>query len=232
MSESRLKTSGAQRPAPRRRGGPGAQRGRGRLRGWCWLALLLLLGTLGAAAAGPAELEATDSTCLRDSECMSHYQNARQLSKAGQSQAALAEYQRAYQHEPVPRLLYSIARLQHRLGQNRDALVSYQRFLATASAGDEELRSKAQEYKTQLEREVALTAPTGGDGSTTASLAAQPSGAAVTAAPTPRQPIYKKWWLWTLVGVAVAGAITATVIATYPREPRIPDNAQTYSPMF
>jgi len=35
-----------------------------------------------------------------------------------------------------------------------------------------------------------------------------------------------------LVGVAAAGAITATVVATYPREPTIPANAQSYAPMF
>lgn len=195
--------------------------------------MLMILVSSATTWAGSAEVEATDDACLRDSECLSHYQSARQLSKSGQSQAALEQYLLAYKRQPVPRLLYSIARLQHRLGQSREALSSYQRFLATAPPSDAELRGKALEYKAQLEHDSAAAAlPAGSDAAATPAIAAQSTTAAVTAAPTPRQPIYKKWWLWTIVGVAAAGAITATVIATYPREPTIPDHAQSYSPMF
>ena len=193
------------------------------------LVLMLLLLRAATTFAGSAEAEATDDACLKDSECLSHYQSARQLSKSGQSQAALEQYQLAYKRQPVPRLLYSIARLQHRLGQNREALASYERFLVAAPPGDGELRLKAQEYKTQLEREsAAASASTSSEVAPAPALSAHPAAAASA----PRQPIYKKWWLWTLVGVAAAGAITATVIATYPREPTIPNNAQSYSPMF
>ena len=228
MNESRSKISSRGRPVRRRRSGCTPLRGA--------VMLAFMLGILLSAAttwAGSAEVEATDDACLKDSECLSHYQSARQLSKSGQSQAALEQYLLAYKRQPVARLLYSIARLQHRLGQSREAIASYQRFLATAPPGDAELRGKAQEYKAQLEHDSATAAPAASsDAAATAAIAAQPTTTAVTAAPTPRQPIYKKWWLWTIVGVAAAGAITATVIATYPREPTIPDNAQSYSPMF
>ncbi len=169
--------------------------------------LMLMILVCGATTwAGSAEVEATDDACLRDSECLSHYQSARQLSKSGQSQAALEQYLLAYKRQPVPRLLYSIARLQHRLGQSREALSSYQRFLATAPPSDAELRGKALEYKAQLEHDSAAAAlPAGSDAAATPAIAAQSTTAAVTAAPTPRQPIYKKWWLWTIVGVAAAG---------------------------
>jgi hypothetical protein len=46
------------------------------------------------------------------------------------------------------------------------------------------------------------------------------NGATLTAAPPPprKQPTYKKWWVWTLVGVAVAGGAAAgiAVAATRP----------------
>ena len=192
----------------------------------------LLLGFLLAGArvatAQPTTAEATEDACLHDSECLVHYQGARQLSKAGRSEAALDEYQKAYQRLPVPRLLYSIARLQHRLGQSRAALASYERFLTTTLADDEELRQKAREYKAQL---LASPLPPEPAASTTGEHAPSSAVPLTSAAPV-HQPIYKKWWLWTLVGAAAAGAITATVVATYPREPTIPGNAQSYAPMF
>lgn len=208
---------------PRRSGRPGLR--------LAWLTLLLLLAGARAAAAQPTTAEATEESCLRDSECLVHYQGARQLSKAGRSEAALDEYQKAYQRLPVPRLLYSIARLQHRLGQSRAALSSYERFLTTTLADDEELRAKAREYKAQLLASPLPPEPAAvaeGEHAQAQSSAALPlAGAAQT-----RQPVYKKWWLWTLVGAAAAGAITAAVVATYPREPTIPAGAQSYAPMF
>ncbi len=33
-----------------------------------------------------------------------------------------------------------------------------------------------------------------------------------------QQPVYKRWWLWTIVGVVVAGAVTGTVIALKPKD--------------
>ncbi|MFO0578627.1 MAG: hypothetical protein U1A78_31885 [Polyangia bacterium] len=40
------------------------------------------------------------------------------------------------------------------------------------------------------------------------------------------------WWFWTVVGLATAGVVTGIVVATYPREPGVPQDAQAYEPMF
>jgi tetratricopeptide (TPR) repeat protein len=40
--------------------------------------------------------------------------------------------------------------------------------------------------------------------------------AAIEGRPKRRPPVYKRWWLWTLVGVVLAGGVTAAVIATTP----------------
>jgi tetratricopeptide (TPR) repeat protein len=59
-----------------------------------------------------------------------------------------------------------------------------------------------------------------------AAAAAMPEPATVTVAerapslveapePTERRPAYKKWWVWTLVGVAIAGGVAAAVILTH-----------------
>jgi hypothetical protein len=39
-------------------------------------------------------------------------------------------------------------------------------------------------------------------------------------------PIWKRWWLWTIVGAVAAGAVTTTVVlATRPSTPDCPTNA-------
>ncbi|MFO0578645.1 MAG: hypothetical protein U1A78_31975 [Polyangia bacterium] len=157
-------------------------------------ALTLWLFALIAAGSSPVRAEAADeneASCLRDRECAEHYENARRLSKAGQTEAALAQYQVAYQRRPAPRLLYSIARLQHKLGQAREAQSSYQRFLDTSSAADEDLRAKAREYAAQLQQEAAPGPATGQAASGGTSLAAMPTADA-TPQPEKRTPIYKK----------------------------------------
>lgn len=40
---------------------------------------------------------------------------------------------------------------------------------------------------------------------------------------TPRTPLYKRWWLWTAVGVVVAGVVvTGVIVGTQPRDPGPP----------
>jgi tetratricopeptide (TPR) repeat protein len=157
------------------------------------LAVALWLCALIAAGSSPARAESADeneASCLRDRECAEHYENARRLSKAGQTEAALAQYQVAYQRRPAPRLLYSIARLQHKLGQTREAQASYQRFLETSVAADEDLRSKAREYSAQLQQEAAQGAQTSQAPGTGSSLTA--TAPAADAQPDKARPIYKK----------------------------------------
>lgn len=48
----------------------------------------------------------------------------------------------------------------------------------------------------------------------------QPVALAATPAPVHDKPIYKKWWLWTVVGVVVAGAVVGGVVAA-----ELPKNA-------
>jgi tetratricopeptide (TPR) repeat protein len=186
------------------------------------LGLLGLFCGLEATARAEPTSEANEAACLRDPECLSHYQSARQLSKAGQSEAALSEYRAAYARLPVPRLLYSIARLQQKLGQPREALGSYRRFLEAASAEDEDLRIKAREYRGELERELPPEPPV-----------TTPALLPVVSSEPPRRPLYKKWWFWTIVGgVVAAGVITGAVVAVRAREPTISPDAQSYSPTF
>lgn len=51
-----------------------------------------------------------------------------------------------------------------------------------------------------------------------------PSQPATSPAPPMEEetPVYKKWWLWTAVGVVAAGAITGIVLASRPKNVEVP----------
>lgn len=203
---------------------------------WPWSVALgaLLLAVSPPASAQPDTADASEEACLQDAECRGHSQSARKLSKAGQSEAAIVEYQAAYQRRPAPRLLYNIARLQHKLGQVQPALASYQRFLDTSSApADDELRTRASEYRAQLLRDHPPTTPSSATPPPPVGpLATPPAAPPPAAAVAPSEPVYKKWWVWTIVGVAAAGLVAGLVLSTSSRPASVPAGAQSYEPVF
>jgi len=49
-----------------------------------------------------------------------------------------------------------------------------------------------------------------------------PSKGIVRPLPIPQDEVYKKWWFWTLTGVALAGVATGIAIGTWPKSPDAP----------
>jgi tetratricopeptide (TPR) repeat protein len=145
----------------------------------------------------PAPTLATDvpDPCLSDAQCKELYETARRQSEAGQHDAALINYQNAYDKKPAPWLLISIGRVHHKLQRFQLAITNYKKYLdLPAEATDAELRTKAEKYleEAELQRD------------------AQKGGLAQAVPDKPRiwikYPIHKKWWFWTALGVFVAGA--------------------------
>ena len=189
--------------------------------------LSFVLAATGAAAAAPP-----DDGCLRDPECREHYDKAYSLYEKGRYEAALPEFQAAYQLRQMPWLLINIGRTLHRLGRLEEAITYYQRYQRAAPNGDPETARKVQEYITQAKvlLEVKTTSSSGPGGTpvpveptepgqtdltkpppSTVAAVTQPGGS--TAATTPgtpgtpgtgEKPFYKKWWFWTAVGGAAA----------------------------
>jgi tetratricopeptide (TPR) repeat protein len=145
--------------------------------------------------------------CTADPECAQHYQQARSLSKAGQLADALKEYAAAYALRPMPTLLFNMARLNHRLGRNPEAISGYRSFLSQETGTDPALRDKAKDYLAQLEKPPEPPRPTTPTLQPALTAEAPQKDAA-------RVPIYKKWWLWTSLGVLVAGGAAAVIIGT------------------
>lgn len=224
---------------------------------WIWTMIFT------AQAAGPTpdgdKTDAQDS-CMRDEACHSHYSRARAAYKAGNFQEALTEYQGAYALHRQPWLLINIGRTFHKLGRPQEALIHYQLFQQANATADAELQQRLGNFIAEslallnpnLEKPVpaaaTATSPPNTPQSAPQSAPTEPEPApasVLSAAPSPpasaqtqteasKTPLYKRWWLWTVVGVGVAGVITGIVIATYPTAPASPPvrPPDAYYPMF
>lgn len=143
-----------------------------------------------------------------DMEVAEHVAQGRRLYLLGRYQEAIAEYRRAYELRADPQFLMDTAEAYRQLGATERALFYYERYLAAApSAPDREI---VEDRITELELVKAPPpAPT------------PPLGAPPATAAKPR-PVWKRWWLWTAVGVAVGAGITAAALSSRSTGPAVP----------
>jgi tetratricopeptide (TPR) repeat protein len=85
------------------------------------LLVLALLALPVVAVAGPKE----------KAEAQKHIEKATNAHQGGKYDVALTELQAAYALDPQPDLLYAIGQVHVKLGKCDDAIVSYEKFLAT-----------------------------------------------------------------------------------------------------
>jgi tetratricopeptide (TPR) repeat protein len=171
----------------------------------------------------------------RAGDARQHYQSATAHFAVGEFSEAAADYQAAYKLKPDPALLFDAAQA-YRLANDLDkALILYKNYLQMypTQANVEEVRGQIAKLKEAIAaNERAKTSPPAGtnepkqlptQSAATAAATTSPNqdarttAAAAAARPAPKRetPIYKKWWLWTVVGVVVAGgAVTAAVLST------------------
>ena len=178
------------------------------------------------------------SVAFADSaEARQHYEKATAHFAVGEFAEAAGEYQAAFKAKPDPALLYDAAQA-YRLANNPDkALILYRNYLQLYpnESNISEVRAQIEKLKDAVAAaEKAKTAPPTGTNepkriapdatpaeTTTARPSSEPtnsigsSSQAVEAEPPARAtPIYKKWWLWTAVGVVVAGGVVVAVVLT------------------
>jgi hypothetical protein len=109
------------------------------------LASLLVL----AAGAAPARADGASARA--------HYERGRSLFQVSEYAKAIEEFKAAHVEKPDPLYLYNIAECHRLLGQTKDALVFYRRFIALAPPGGS-LVSDAEKRIAELEHPAA-TAP-------------------------------------------------------------------------
>ena len=149
----------------------------------------------------------------------------------GEYREALNDFKEGYRLKDDPVFLYNIAQCHRLLNQNTEALRAYKTYLRRAptapNRGEVERKIAAIEEAQAAANKATTTPPnqvlppdTHGTGDTTATTTPsttttapatnEPSttNALTASAPPPsdRTPIYKKWWLWTAVGVVAVGA--------------------------
>jgi hypothetical protein len=150
-------------------------------------------------------------------------------------EAALADFRAAYRTVDDPVLLYNIAQCYRLLNQNEEAIKFYKTYLRRSPNArnraevESKIRALADATNSQQiahSMPSQKTLPPGGDTEpnrtttttpTTSTTTTTPTTSTsdstssrvdltVTKAPPPRTPVYKRWWLWTIVGVVVVGA--------------------------
>jgi tetratricopeptide (TPR) repeat protein len=195
------------------------------------LALLLLL---------PGRTGRADEKVV--AEFRRHLERGTALYKAGEYQESLIELQAAYTLRQLPLLLLNIGQAHRKLGHAKVALDFYEFYLRVEPRPLPEIRVELESYIRQT-RELLVAAerikakeavedqarrPGEPPAGTPArvdlrlpALATAPRGAALPlrlAAPRgegARVPLYRRWWLWTAVGVVAAGAVAGAVAGTY-----------------
>lgn len=155
-----------------------------------------------------------------DDEFRKHYEEGLAAYELGEFVRAAEAYKAAHRIRRDPALLYNIAQA-YRLGNDLEKAVffyrSYLRAVPNAANRKEiEERIKALEAQSQIQKAVAaqppnaVVTPSGieprPEPKPVEPKPAEPkptSTTAVTAAPPEKQPLVKKWWLWTTVGAVV-----------------------------
>lgn len=218
--------------------------------------LALLVFALPFTVASAAAETAT-SSCFTNPACQPLFQQAQEQSGMGHLGEAAKLYKTAYDVSVDPVLLFNIARVLHKQGQGKEAANYYRQYLSS-TIDDAEQKEKAREYLDQLSRseDVRPPEPPVPD-STAASRQAAPLGTtplgptgSATARPDPlavshvaglradtgtaSAPIYKKWWLWTLVGGAVAAGVVGLSVGFASRSDvsSLPQGINKYQPSF
>lgn len=171
---------------------------------------VLLNGAIGGRAFADTAGSAKDLyTAGRVSYNLGHYDEA------------LKQFEAAYRIKQDPAFLFNIAQCMRNLNRFEDASRTYKSFVRETPGIDDATRAKVQKLIAEMDaaeenrkKQAAIVAPPTTTETpvvaTTQPATTAPSGAAVLVATAPERPsktpVYKKWWLWTIVGVVAVGA--------------------------
>jgi tetratricopeptide (TPR) repeat protein len=179
----------------------------------------LLLGIVLLAA--PAL--AAPPTPLTIGEAASHHRKGIMFYELGDFDDAITEFKRAYEITDAPALLFNIAQAYRKKGDLAQALHFYETFIRLApharNRGDAEVLVVEMQAKLAEQARLAHEPPAPPDGgapvaapaplppvAAPAPPVAAPAPVVVVEPPPPPRPlpVYKRWYVWTSVGVVVA----------------------------
>jgi tetratricopeptide (TPR) repeat protein len=196
-----------------------------------WLSQTSYHGRMKLALACAVLLAAVSVAHADDRElARKHFREGSQHYKLGEFNDALTSFKAAYRAFEDPSLLFNIAQCQRQLNLKQDAIHTYRAYLHDVpnapERGEVQSTIAALEDALARERAAASSPPHGTLGTppeTGPSAPGEPNAAAparadlVATGPTAaRTPVYKKWWLWTIVGAVAAGGAVALGVALAP----------------
>jgi hypothetical protein len=170
-----------------------------------------------ALCAGSARAETGEGGSAAE-RAREHFDRGNSYFDAGQFDNAIKEFEQSYAIKPVPLLLFDIGNVARVSGKNEMAIEYFRRYLRQAPAGTKE-RTEARRYLAEMTKPgykapppPAPPAPEAPPPAPVAAPAPAPAPAPAAALPPPiaphtDTPVYKKWWLWTIVGVGVAAGV-------------------------
>jgi tetratricopeptide (TPR) repeat protein len=169
-----------------------------------------------AIAASPARAEPTPTQVL----ARKHYETGKSYYAIANYREARDEFEKAYRLEPLPALLYNIARCDESLGDLRQAIGSYRRYLASDKGASD--RSLVEARIANLERRLETEA---------AAARARPSDGEPPAGARWRRPT-----AWAAIGAGGAALVVGIVAGAMVRKKNdeyaagaAPDGGKTYA---
>jgi tetratricopeptide (TPR) repeat protein len=193
---------------------------------------LVLLLSIAAHAQSASETE----------QLRKHFEDGSKAFNLGEFKHAVDEYKAAYNIRPDPVFLYNIAQAYRLDGNLQQALFFYKSYLTNSpkAPNRRECESRIRDLEQQIAAQRAVTsAPPTGTQPPSGIIVEPPRTEApkteppkveapkpeppkvesapslVVTAPPPEKktPVYKKWWLWTAVGVVAVGAALGAGLA-------------------
>jgi len=155
------------------------------------------------------------SSAAHADDFKTHHDLALALYQAQKFDESIPEFKAAYAITPKSGLLFNLAQAYRKAGHPREAIEYYDRYLSTSPQVDDDTRHKVDGYLTEarntlaalelemkqrLAEEKAAHEP---EPSLVPVVAAPPPPVVPPVVPPPPKPVYKRWWLWTIVGGAV-----------------------------
>lgn len=171
-------------------------------------------------------------------QARAHFERGRTFFQVDEYRKAIDEFKAAHVERPDPAFLYNIAECYRHLGETKDALTYYRRFLTAAAPGDRTrpvvekriAELQAQPLKAAPEPKPApavADAPSSDSASTaaplphaiapvpeSATLIEKPGSQAGAGEPGDAKPFYKRGWFFATLGVVVISGVVGVWAAT------------------
>ena len=207
------------------------------------VALALLAVSLGPHRAVLAQQAAGASEEARQ-RARAHNARAKKLFTMGKFKQAAEQYLKAYEAKQVPVFLYNMGQCHKRLGTEaglRKAIFYYKGYLRSDPADRARVEADLSRLEGQIARigrqrptPASKPAPAGKPSPKRLPLvpATAPAPGPASATAPVSTPVYKRWWFWAIVGVAVVGGGVAAGVAASGGDDRVPIGTEIHSSSF